>query len=167
MEVFDVFWWLIFFHLSIELYTALSSGSQCSNAIIMTGNSRQSDGEADRKCVGSKFLFSCKKNSLSSVWLGSDGRKHTSTVIEELKSTCCGDVEQGPYKSSAPWGGGVREWGGGGFSVFVCSAAKQTRTLVNGQHQVCLMERLRNHARTNMHATQLTHFNYNEPQGSI
>lgn len=109
----------------------------------MAGNSSQSDGEAHRTCIGSKFLFSCKKNLLSSVWLGSDGRKHSRTVIEELKSTCCGDVEQGPYKSSAPWGGGCN-------SMFVCSAAKQTRTLVNGQHQISLMERLRNHARTCM-----------------
>lgn len=42
--------------------------------------------------------------------------------------------------------------GGGGMvgCLFVCSAAKQTCTLVNGQHQICLMERLRNHARTCM-----------------
>lgn len=47
-----------------------------------------------------------------------------------------------------PGGRGLE--GGVCNSVFVCSAAKQTRTLVNGQHQICLMERLRNHARTRM-----------------
>lgn len=40
------------------------------------------------------LLFTCKKKCRASMWLGSGGKTHSWTLIEDLQFTCCRDVEQ-------------------------------------------------------------------------